>query len=476
MRVNEMRTVILSGLICIAAWFQVSDLYAQSARELMRANRYTEAVRALLDGLAEPSSLSDDDQVLLGLTYMKRAYFLRSLAKLQVDVGLAYYLGRDTSQSVVKTSLNTYFVGRYLLAQSRGSVGQALARFRQVMERSDLSADYRQRARIWAGACEHLQGREAEAEVLWAAVQSESSLAAELAYARWWSGASAAGASQGASGDERTVSALRCGLWMALDKGPMEMLGSLQDALLDSLPADVVYRVDSDFFLRYYDPDTIGLQARADFILAADAFSHVEAAHLVDRARLYEGICALEGGKLQGARRAFEQSTQKKKEIYLGVLEFLEGRREQGEHIWKQALSGEEINELEWAGAVSRFPEKEDQIVALYEKYGKKSSANMSSALLLGRALLEIGYDREAFRVLDAAYPKLHPNELDKISPEYLTVLAHVKYRLGRRHYADVMAHLNALVGVYPVVLGPLDIAQGYMAPSQATGKKRTGG
>ena len=154
----------------------------------------------------------------------------------------------------------------------------------------------------------------------------------------------------------------------------------------------------------------------------------------------------------------------------------MEGRREQGEHIWKQALSGGEINELEWAGAVSRFPEKKDQIVALYEKYREKSSVNMNSALLLGRALLEIGHDREAFRVLDAAYPKLHPNELDKISPEYLTVLAHVKYRLGRRHYADVMAHLNALGGVYPVVLGPLDITQGYMAPSQSTGKKRTGG
>ncbi len=454
-------------------WLLTAPALAQQAEQLVRRHRYTEAIEALTGARASLDGLVDRDLSVLGVAHLQRAYFLRDLAALQVDVGQAYYHMRLTSDDVTPTPWTAYFLGRYLFEQ--GQTDRALSHFEASFDAARLPDEYRRRARLWAAACYARQGRTRQADATWAAlsVEGNAALAGERAYARWTVGQDEVPA----CGEDRSTSAaaLRCRLWAGIQGNDATALRPLQQRLLSEDLPDQKTEMEDDFVLRFYDPATLDMLAAADFVAAMEAFRRFRGERGRRDAMLYAGISAYEAGDYALARSFLNETDHALRAVYLGALDYLAGDRDTAAQQWAQARAGERLVEIEWASVASRFATEYDGVRAVAAKHRETAGQNRRAARMLGRALLEIGQPVEALRLLETAYPTPYHNALDRIEPGYMATLSRAQFASGRRYYPAVRSHLASLVDAYPVVAGVLYLVQAYTAPERTTGKKRTG-
>ena len=455
----------------LALWLFAAPALAQKAEQLVRGHRYTEAIETVRGSRASLDGLADRDLSVLGIAHLQRAYFLRDLAALQIDVGQAYYAMRLTSEDVAPTPWTTYFLGRYLYDQ--GLTEQALAHFEASIDAAPLPDEYRRRARLWAAACHARRGRIRQADAAWNAlsVEGNATLAGERAYAQWTTGQ----AETPVCGQRRATSAgaLRCRLWAGIQNNDITAFRPVQQRLLTEDLPDRKTEIGDDFALRFYDPATLRMLATADFVAAIEAFSHVGGERGRREALLYAGISAYEAGLYAQARSFLDATDHPLRAVYLGALDYLDGDRDAAAQQWTQARSGERLVEIEWASVASRFETEHDAVRAVVVKH--QEGTGQRAARLLGRALLEIGQPAEALRLLEAAYPAQYHNELDRIEPGYMATLNRAQFASGRRYYPALRSHLAILIDAYPVAARVLYLVQAYTLPERTTGKKRTG-
>ena len=450
-----------------------SPAAAQEAEQFVRKHRYTEAIETLMTGHSGPDGLTDADRLVLGVAHLQRAYLLRDLAALQVDIGQRYYHLRLTSDEATPTPWTAYFLGRYLF--EAGLTDQALDHFEAAQDAARLPGDYRQRARIWAAACHAFQGRTVQANTAWdtIAIRRNAVLAGERAYARWKAGRD----ETPACGDEPPTSAadLRCRLWAGIQAQDAAAFHAVQQRLLREDLPDQQTRIDDDFVLRFYDPATLHMLALADFAAAMDAFSSYQSTSRRRDALLYAGISAYEAGYETQARTFLNQTDHPLRAVYLGALAYRAGDRNTAARHWAEARSGPPQAAIEWASVAARFETEHDAIVAMAARHRDLAANNQRLSRMLGRALLEAGQPAEALRLLQAPYPNQYNNELDRIEPGYLITLTRAQFAAGRRYYPAVRSHLASVINAYPIVAGVLYLAQAYTAPERTAGKKRTG-
>ena len=461
--------IVLTFLLML--WLITTPALAQEAEQLVRRHRYTEAIEAVRGARATLDGLTDRDLSVLGVAHLQRAYFLRDLAALQVDVGQAYYHLRLTSDDVAPTPWTAYFLGRYLFAQER--TDEALGHFEASFDAARLPDEYRRRARLWAAACHARLGRTRQADAAWDAlsIDGNATLAGERAYARWRAGQD----ETPVCGERRAASAgaLRCRLWAAIRGHDGAALRPSQQRLLTEDLPDQKTEIGDDFVLRFYDPATLGMLAMADFVAAMDAFSRVGSGQGRREALLYAGISAYEAGFYTQARFFLNETDHPLRAVYLGALDYLTGDRDAAARHWTQARSGDRPVAIEWASVASRFETEHDNVRSVVAKH--RDDAGQRSARMLGRALLEIGQPADALRLLEAVYPARYHNALDRIEPGYMATLNRAQFASGRRYYPALRSHLASLIDAYPVVAGVLYLVQAYTLPERTTGKKRTG-
>jgi hypothetical protein len=454
-----MRLLKFTVLLFITQFILPELAHAQDAKNFFDEHQYTQAIQALLGKSADLSGLSDLELYLLGGAHMRRGYFLRDLAALQVRLGRDYYFERDTSKAAKPLAWTPYFLGRYLFESDR--YDQALRALQRAGRNNTLPKDYVGRSQIWIGACQYRLGKTTEAANSWGNVAAAFS--GELAYARWRLGQK----SEAKCGATNNMPDLRCQLWSASRVGTQLMnLNKLQTALLNSASADVEQKIGADYVQKFFDPATAQILAYADFIAAIAAFSLVKAEKGVDQANFFAGVCAFEAGEYERASVFLQKTKMAQRDIYLGALDYLNGKRNEAEQKWRPFQNSTASNELEWAEVASRFTQKPDAILALYQKHQQAAADKMELALRLGRSLMQINRDAEAVETMQQAYPEQYRDRLRYIEPAYLIALAHAKYNLNARYYAqEILGHINGVREAYPIALAAYDIAQGFFTP-----------
>jgi tetratricopeptide (TPR) repeat protein len=465
-------------LVSVIFSLLLGKTYSQPATRFFSEHQYTRVIETLLGARRDFSGINDQDLFWLGGAYMKRGFFLRELAALQDRLGRDYYFYRDTSKAVQPIPWTPYFLGRHLFEQ--GQFEPALRYFQRVARTANLPNHYSDRGRIWAGACQYLIAQKTEANNSWAAVATsdDHGRASELAYARWRAGARSEEKLSVAPASNKNAADGRYQLWFAARRGQIPDLLKLQETLLANLTADAEYPLEGNYALRFYDPAGVHIAAYANFVAAMEAFSRVQPTYKnADRAVYFSGVCAVQSGEYERARLYLQKTGAPQRDIYLGVLDYMSGQRDRAEQQWRRLLTANPGFEPEWAEAVSRFAEKQAEILTLYKKKTKKDKTdyNMETIWRWGRTLVQSRQYEEAFKLMDEFYPRRFHNQVSQIEPAYLITFAHVKYSLGRRYVSDILGHIECLVAPYPITLVALEMAQVLLAPENPAGKKRSG-
>lgn len=459
--------ILFAGLVLLAMVPAPPVQAQQRAERLVRAHQYSDAIRSLRRG--GTGGLSEQEWGVLGVAHLRRGYLLRDLAAFQSQLGALYYHKRATSRDVTRSPWTSYFLGRYLVEQAECK--EARGAFQKALKEPTLAGSYHERARIWTAVCDALEGKEAAAKSSWDAVTvgEDAVVAGELAYARWSATGEMPVVRCGSRGGA-TTAASRCRLLFGIQSVRIDELYALQQRLLRSGAPDQEQLIGGNYTLRFYDPATLDLLARADFVAAMDAFSRVSG----PQPKFFAGVSAYEAGLKVRARGFLRASGQPLAPVYLGALDYLSGNTETAERQWQHARQGEAEAEALWARVASRFPALRDQVRSAAKGLRRNAAGNPGLAHELGRALLAAGDAGTALAVMESAYPTEYNNQLDRIEPGYVATLAHARFMAGRAYYPAVRAHLAALATAYPISLGVLDLAQSYTAPELTTGKKRT--
>lgn len=458
----------LISLCVLAILGLMPEVHAQSAAELLRTNRYTEAIEQLRGAEKGPEAFQ------LGQAHMRRAYVLRDLARLQAQIGAAYYTARDTSEEFRSTPWSQYYAARYWVAIGAREVTQQS--FRTIVDDRKLSAEYSSRSRIWIGFLQHQNGNESAARDTWESVTGGSSvIAADRALAYWRAGRPLPQLDCEAGEDD--PAALRCSLWEALQQEDWSRLTDLQGRLLNGNHLIDEVATFEDFGVRFYDPGTLKVLAITDFRAAAAAYQQVSG-EKERQATLLTGVCAVEGRDHQTARLALQDVSHPFATVYRAVLEQEAGRDSDARRLWRTARTQAEnaAERAVWAQEGAPYKIQTDPIRAYIEKKAKSPPERKSIALRLGRAALSLGNPEAAYRFLDANYQVGQSNDLRSLDPAYLVVFAHAKFRLGPRHREEVLRHLNALREWSPIASGIDDLARAFYTPEDTHGQSRSGG
>lgn len=414
MRIAKTITWLLLAQIAL-----LDIVYPKSASQYYKANLYTKAIRAILNKSPDTSNLNAADLRMLGLAYMTRGYLLKDILALQIDIGRDYYSERDTSRVATSSPYTPYFLGRYLF--EKGKYKLALKYFNKCLRLRKLSAAYKNRARIWAGACHFRLGNKQRAKTQWAAVPTKNNalLKAELLYARWLLKENVT-INVKLSG-EKSEQHNRWKLWKAAHDGIIAELPALQRDLIDSPAPDVTYKVDKKFSLRFYDPASIHILAYADFIAAMHAFNGIKNPGWQAQIHQMAGICAFEAGEYARARRFLKQSKKagNLNNIYLGALDYISGNRNQAEAKWRKVINSKKDKTiLTWAMKVSRFRAKKENVMDVCSKY-------VELYKITEKALAKLYDEKIPEEIPDRALRKLeqHKGRVFYGTDEYLTFL-----------------------------------------------------
>lgn len=432
-------------------------LHARTAQHYYSSNDYNNAIKAL----NKAGNQDDSDLKLLGQAYMLRGYLLRDMADFQVRVGQAYYFERDTSKTARHSPFTQYFLARYLFEDQ--NYKDALSLFASKSKDANLSADYRNRAKIWAGACLACLEQTSQAQNIWSSLPANNKeLSAELTYAQWRIGQNV---NQGFNFPEgSTVSLNRLRLWKESQFGDETLYKNIDG--FDVVP-DITFKIDERLSLRFYDPATLFILADADFLSAAQAFISIKKEDWKSDARYLAAVCFYESKNFEKAQNLFFELKQKKpdSDIYLGAIDYQKGNSKLAGETWKNSVDFKNTESfLKWFQVVTEIEPMKKELVS----YGAKSNikiSNMGQALSFGRCLLRLNLSQKAKEVLAEHYPADRNNQIEYIRPSYLVVLAHAKFNLSRMYFSDILGHLTCLKNYYPVFLPLIDIAQGYMTP-----------
>jgi hypothetical protein len=277
-------------------------------------------------------------------------------------------------------------------------------------------------------------------------------------------------------GQDVSLAALRCTLWVALRKKDIVTLQRLQNRLLEDDTPDQEVLIGGDFVLRFYDPATLEMLAAADFVMAMEAFRRVQGHTARRDALLYAGISAYESGHHDPARTLLDETNHPMAAVYLGALDYAEGNRAAAQQQWARAQAGPSEIVIAWAEVASRFAAEHEAVRVAARKHRHAAMQSQRAARMLGRAYLRIGRPRDALLVLDAPYPSAYHNSLDHIEPGYLVTLAEAEFMAGRQYYPALRSHLASLIEAYPVTEGVFYLAQAFTLPERQTSfNKRTG-
>lgn len=444
----------------------VSGVEAQSTEAFLDAHRYTEAIAQLRDGGSSGASAAS-----LGSAHLQRGYALRDLARVQMELGTAYYTKRDTNKAARSGPITSYYAARHRMVTAPATGGKdALAK---LVRGNTLPSAVRARARVWVGWGQYRNGNEAVAEETWsrASATSDPAVATDLALARWRAGKALPALNCGSHGSG--IATVRCRLWMAIRAENWERTSSLQEKLIQKKrPAErtKTFRVgdDGSYEVSFYDPGTTWALAVADFRAAAAAYQQASQ----DQAPLLAGLAALEGRDYETARSTLETvGSAPYRPVYRAVLGEETGTPDP-QALWK---NGRKANNAQvravWAQEASQYDAYRDRVRSYCERQDAPES--MRRALRLGRAALNVGLPETAYQLMNAAYPVSQNNDLQAIAPAYLASFALAKFRVGPQYESEVLRHLNAIGAEYPIASIAYDLAQGYYVPERTDGLTR---
>lgn len=460
------RSVIFCILILVAG---APGVVGQSTEDLLDDHRYSEAIEKLREGGTSGPAASA-----LGQAHLRRGYALRDLARLQAEVGAAYYTKRDTSAAARSGALTTYYATRYRLASSAEKADASA--LRRVSRMKDLPSPFPSRAQVWVGLAQHRKENGTAARETWSRASSASnpSVAADRALAHWRAGEPLPALDCEAAGGEN-VAALRCRLWAAVRAEDWTQVAVLQMKLIDAEhPADETrtFRTEGGdpYEVSFYDPGTLWALAVADFRAAAAAYRTATEG----RASLLAGLAALEGRDYDAARVSLEAAGQNAyRSVYRAVLGAETGSPSPVEALWAEGGDHRSARvRAVWAQEASTYAPQQEAVRTYCENQNPPKE-NMQLALRLGRGALNVGQPETATRLLQRSYPVSRSNDVREIDPAYLATFAWAKFAVGPRYESDVLRHLNALSGEYPIAAAAYDLAQGFYVPERTEGRVR---
>lgn len=443
----------------------VSGAAAQSTEALLDANRYTEAIAQLRDGGSSGASAAS-----LGEAHLRRGYALRDLARLQAEVGAAYYTTRDTSAAARSGTTTAYYAARHRVGTSATGGEDAL---RRLVQRGALPEALQARAQVWLGWAQYRDGEEAAAKERWARLEntSDPAVAADRALAHWRAGEPLPALNCGGG---RGIAAARCRLWAAIRAEDWGRAAVLQEELIQKdRPAErsKTFRTEEGetYEIHFYDPGTLWGLAVADFRAAAAAYRKADR----DPVGLLAGLAALEGRDYETARSALGAAGDTPyRPIYRAVLGEKTGTPSGTSSLWEKGRqhSSAQIRAV-WAQEASQFATYRKTVQSYCST--QEAPDNMRTALRLGRAALNAGQSETAYRLMSGPYPVSRNNDLRVIDPAYLATLARVKFRVGPQYESELLSHLDALYPRYPVASIAYSLAQGYYVPERTEGLAR---
>lgn len=456
------RTAVLTILMLAAG---VSGVVAQPAKTLLDAHRYTEAIDQLRGG-------TDATPMVLGEAHLRRGYALRDLARLQAEVGAAYYTKRDTSAAARSGITTAYYAARHQLAAPTGGDGaQAL---RRLVQRGALPAALQARAQVWLGWAQYRDGEEAAAKERWARLESASdpAVAADRALAHWRAGEPLPTLTCGSGGTE--IATLRCRLWTAIRAEDWDRATSLQGELIQQeRPAErtKTYRTEQGdtYKVRFYDPSTLWVLAVADFRAGAAALRRADG----DQSNLLAGLAALKGRDHETAGSALDAAgATAYRAVYRAVLGEKTGTPSATGSLWKKGRQHSTVRVRSvWAQEASRYESYRSAVRDYFET--QDAPDDMRTALRLGRAALNVDRSETAYRMMNAAYPVNQNNDLRAVDPAYLATFARAKFREGAQYESEILRHVEAFRTEYPIASIAYSLAQGYYVPERTDGLVR---
>jgi hypothetical protein len=410
--------------------------------------------------------------MVLGEAHLRRGYALRDLARLQAEVGAAYYTKRDTSAAARSGTPTAYYAARHQLASPAASGGETA--LRRLVQRGALPTALQARAQVWLGWAQYRDGEEAAAKERWVRLESASdpAVAADRVLAHWRAGEPLPALDCGSGGTE--IATLRCRLWTAIRAEDWDRATSLQRELIQQeRPAErtKTYRTEQGdtYEVPFYDPGTLWVLAVADFRAGAAALRRADG----DQSNLLAGLGALEGRDHETARSALDAAAAGSyRAVYRAVLGEETGTPSATGALWKKGRQNSNVQiRSVWAQEASRF----DSYRSAVEDYleDRDPPDNMRRALRLGRAALNVDRPETAYRMMNAAYPVNQSNDLRAIDPAYLAMFARTKFRIGPQYESEILRHINAIRAAYPVASTTYSLAQGYYVPERTEGLTR---
>ncbi|TVR65647.1 MAG: hypothetical protein EA422_03620 [Gemmatimonadales bacterium] len=235
---------------------------------------------------------------------------------------------------------------------------------------------------------------------------------------------------------------------------------------LESRPIpDHVERVGNNVDVEFHDASTLILLARADWWMMASALDGLTDAQAV----ILRAMALRRLGRTEEALTLVEGRAEPAAELERAALLAATGRRDEAEELFRSMigqggnLAALTLDRASPAGLGGEW--------ALEEFEAQRSlgfaGGSPRSALLLARALIRFGHAAEALMLLEAQYPASIRNDPGQVPPEFLMVMAHVRYLNGRDHYPGARGNLVSLSQSYPSLSGLLTLAQELTAPER---------
>ena len=382
----------------------------------------------------------------------------------QVDAGVALYKARDKNREAVKTPFHAFFYGRNLF--ENGLYAEAEQQFANAARDPGLDASFKNRASIWEATSRLKQGKSAN----WPSAGSAAAQA-DLYLAKWKTeGADGVTCSGGAKVD---AAAARCFLLQFATAEQEGRLSKMYTAIAATDPSDASHPF-GDLSFYYFDPAMAEALALADFRASLNAFEKLSSGQGQDQINLYAGIAAYELKLFDQAEVLLNATNMSERFVYLGAIALERGNKSEADNFWQQARAAGSSAIIEWAAVASRYDEMSQEIVQYLRPDLVNGISDRTMAQKTAGAFLNLGQNSRAFSLTEKHYRAELNNDLDRVSPIFLTRLAHGRFLNGRSYYNLVNSHLHVLVERLPTLIGVTEVIKASTSPNASSGESFT--